>query len=97
MTIFPLALEADALAFAAAGGQALHVLGVSPGRLYDQDLPRLVTTARRYGMRDVRVHRTSTPRQHVVIIGLPLVSACMDGQQALPAVALVDILEEARR
>jgi hypothetical protein len=95
MTIFPKDFESDALAFAVAGGQALHVLGVSPARLYDQDLQRLVTTARSLGMIEVRVPRTCTNRQHVVIIGLPLIKATMRAQEHVPAAAMVDILTEA--
>lgn len=95
MTIFPLAHESDALAYAVAGGQALHVLGVSPGLLYDRDLPRLVTTARRLGIDGVRVALTGTPHQHVEIRGLPLIRACMEAQEHLPAAVLVDILSEA--
>ena len=97
MTIFPEALESDALKYAGAGGQALHVLGVSPGRLYDQDLPRLVTTARNLGMKEVRVARTGTERQHVVIIGLPLIKACMVAREVPPAITIVDMLQEAIR
>lgn len=95
MTLFPLAFEKDALAYAAAGGQALHVLGVSPGRLYDRDLPRLVTTARSLGLREVLVARTGTARQHVVIIGLPLIKACMAAHEIPTGAVLVDILQEA--
>lgn len=97
MTIFPLGYPDDALAYAAAGGQALHVLGVSSGRLYDQDLPRLVTTARNLGLDAVRVARTGTDHQHVVIIGLPLIKACMHARERIQSTTLIDMLQEARR
>lgn len=97
MTIFPTDHERDALAFADAGGQALHVLGVSPGRLYDHDLGRLVGTARRLGMTGVHVHRTGTQRQHVVVIGLPLIKATMAANTVPAGTTIVDMLQEAIR
>lgn len=69
-----------AIAHAAAGGQALHLMrghfaymrASTPkcfhGRnviahLFDQSLPRLVATAKRLGVRIIKVERESTPGQ----------------------------------
>ncbi len=97
MTIFHLDQEKDAVAYAAAGGQALHVLGITPARLYDRDLPRLVATARGLGLREVHVSRTATDRQHVEVRGLPLIKACMHAREYIPNVSLMDMLQEAYR
>lgn len=91
MTLYRKDEERDALAYAAAGGQALHVLGVTPGRLYDRDLPRLVKTARELGQVSVHVFRTCTDRQHVVLAGMPLIRAGL-GARSLHNVELVDLL-----
>ena len=83
----------EARAYAAAGGQALHVWTPSEGEraafsarglaapfrrarvwahLLDQDRERLVATARRLGVRVVRVGRPGTPHQHVDLCAGPL-------------------------
>lgn len=92
MTLFHPHRERDALAYAAAGGQALQLVAITPARLYDRDLPRLVATVHKLGLRAVHVARTGTARQHVVINGLPLIKACMQAQEHLPAAVLVDVL-----
>ena len=72
--------------FAAEGGQALHVFRRIPGmpapgcfkrskfwaHLYDQDLKRLKATARRLGVRVIKVHHEGTKRQHIDLCGKPL-------------------------
>jgi hypothetical protein len=40
--------------------------------LFDQDLTRLVKTARRLGVRVIRVERSGTPKQHIDLCGKPL-------------------------
>lgn len=94
MRLFDQPLQADAFAYAKAGGQALHLLGLTPARLYDKDLRRLVATARELGMPDVCVAFTGTPRQHVVIKGWPLVKAVVAAGEA-SNVLLVDVLTAA--
>jgi len=91
-------LEA-AVAFAAAGDQALHMMPGSfahmrkdtPGcfrrggqiaHLFDTDLVRLVATARRLGVRIIKVERGGTPRQHIDLCGKPLERACVLCQQS---------------
>jgi hypothetical protein len=95
MTLFRPHQEQDALAYAAAGGQALHLVALTPARLYDRDVARLVQTVRDLGESAVLVAATGTPRQHVVVSGLALCKACL-GARVIDAVALTDILLAAR-
>ncbi|MDQ7832063.1 MAG: hypothetical protein RDU30_10035 [Desulfovibrionaceae bacterium] len=75
----------EALAHAADGEQALLVhswhgpskyacFDGTPeiGKLFDQDSARLVATARRLGVRRVKVDRDGQPGQHVDLVGGPL-------------------------
>lgn len=78
----------EALRYAAAGGQALHVYGALPGHfpgapgvfkrysvwahLLDWDLERLVRTARGLGVRVIRVDRRGLAGQHIDLCGGPL-------------------------
>lgn len=89
----------EAKAEAAAGGQGLHVYSAMPTRfpsapavfkrhpewahLFDQDLERLVATARRLGVRVIKVDREGEPGQHIDLCGAPLArarQACTDVQ-----------------
>lgn len=90
MTLFRPHQEADALAYAAAGGQALHLVALTPARLYDHDCARLVRTVRDLGETSVRVHRTGTAHQHVVVRGMTLLRAGL-AARTVPAVTLLDI------
>lgn len=90
MTLFRPHQEADALAYAAAGGQALHLVALTPARLYDRDCGRLVRTVRGLGETTVRVARTGTPHQHVVVRGMTLIRAGVSAR-TVPAVTLLDI------
>ena len=78
--------------YAAAGGQALHLLSGAiadaigevrripqcfRGRrelahLFDQDRQRLEQTARRLGVRVIKVESPGTPSQHIDLCGRPL-------------------------
>lgn len=69
MKIFAEAERKAARSHAVGGGQALLLCGVGRARLYDQDLTRLIETARGCGMPTVRVVLTGTREQHVEIIG----------------------------
>lgn len=79
----------EAYAYAAQGGQALHLMGgryaylrddtpaCFKGRgelahLFDQDRKRLEASARRLGVRVIRVERPGTPQQHIDLCGKPL-------------------------
>ena len=80
-----------AYAHAVTGGQALHVCDAkafvrddSPNcfkqspqfaHLFDQDHPRLVRTARRFGVRVIKVEHPGTERQHIDLCGRPLARA----------------------
>lgn len=88
MKIFQQRELREAIAYAAAGGQALHVCSsaqfvtaAAPGcfkrskqfaHLLDQNAVRLVKTAKRLGVRVVVVERSAEPRQHVDLCGKPL-------------------------
>ena len=77
-----------ALAEAKAGGQALHEVGqwatVRPGcpavfkrgtgiaHLFDQDVDRLVLTAKGLGVRVIKVERAGKEGQHIDLCGKPL-------------------------
>jgi hypothetical protein len=81
----------EALAWAAAGGQALHIYRAMPEKyprapavfrryrtwahLLDQDRVRLERTARGLGVRIIRVDRPGSPGQHIDLCGRPLARA----------------------
>jgi hypothetical protein len=81
----------EAKAYAAAGGQALHVWDPGPGgwprapavfqrtrpwaHLFDQDLDRLVATAKRLGVKVIKPGRVGGPGQHIDLCGAPLKKA----------------------
>lgn len=90
MTLFRPHQEADALAYAAAGGQALHLVALTPARLYDRNCARLVDTVRALGETAVRVARTGTERQHVEVRGMTLIRAGM-AARTVPAITFVDM------
>lgn len=79
----------EAYAYAASGGQALHLMSgrfaylrkdtpsVFKGRdqiahLFDQNEVRLIETARRLGVRVIKVERRGTPQQHIDLCAGPL-------------------------
>lgn len=76
----------EAIAYAQAGGQALHLFKAMPnmpaprvfgayplwGHLIDYDEARLVETARRLGVRKIVVGRKGRRGQHVDLCGAPL-------------------------
>ena len=88
MRLFETRQIREARAFAASGGQALHLMTGEWARgwggpacfrkatefahLFDQDASRLVFTARLLGVRRVVLHGPGTPRQHVDLCGRPL-------------------------
>lgn len=76
----------DAIKYAQAGGQALHLHTINASRplfkrypviahLFDKDRDRLTATVKRLGVRVVRVERPDTDRQHVDLCGRPLEKA----------------------
>ena len=80
----------EAYAYAACGGQALHLFswpGVYPGapgcfkntkqagHLFDQDKDRLIVTAKQFGVRRIKVSNEGTKKQHVDLCGRPLQKA----------------------
>ncbi|MEN6550033.1 MAG: hypothetical protein ABFE07_28660 [Armatimonadia bacterium] len=91
----------EAQGYAAAGGQALHLINTAillgmdvppPFRgakalahLFDQDLDRLVATAKRLGIRILLVHRPGELSQHVDLVGGPLRKAMKECQRETSA------------
>lgn len=88
MKLFPRNSLPSALAHASSGEQALLVHGWGRpsriacfdgapeiGKLFDLDRDRLVSTARRLGVRRIVVDRDGQPGQHVDLVGGPLAKA----------------------
>lgn len=57
------------------------------GKLYDQDVKRLVQTAAGLGVKRIVVHHNGTPKQHVDLCGGPLLKALRD-IEATPLLAM---------
>ncbi len=81
--------------YAAEGGQALHVWDSKNWRagapscfkrsrlwahLLDQDEERLVATARRLGVRVIKVSKRGRPSQHIDLCGKPLARAMAEAE-----------------
>lgn len=75
-----------AIQYAKEGGQALHVHPFTSGHrlfaryneaghLFDQNFDRLVLTAKRLGIRVIKVERIGTDKQHIDICATPLALA----------------------
>ena len=73
----------DAYEHSKAGGQALHLHPLTMGHplfrryneiahLFDQDVDRLIATARKLGVRVIKVEHKGTHRQHIDLCGRPL-------------------------
>ncbi len=71
------------------GGQALHVHSLTDGHplfkryaqiahLFDMDRERLIATARRLGVRKIKVEREGTFKQHIDLCGKPFERACQE-------------------
>jgi hypothetical protein len=83
----------DAIAYAKAGEQALHVhrmnLNGHPlfrrypliAHLFDQNIGRLTCTARALGVRVVKIEHRGTDRQHIDLCGKPFEKACLCCEQ----------------
>lgn len=76
----------EAVAHAGDGGQALHLHTIINGHplfkrypviahLFDQNVDRLILTAKKLGVRIVKVEHLGTPKQHVDLCGKPLLRA----------------------
>ena len=73
-----------AIEHSAQGGQSLHVHPFTQGghklfkryteaaHLFDQDVERLKKTARKLGVRVIKVEKEGTPSQHIDLCGKPL-------------------------
>ena len=88
MKQFPAMKITDARNYAAAGGQALHMMTGNWARgwggpqcfreatefahLFDQDIERLKATARRFGVKRIVVSKPGTASQHIDLCGRPL-------------------------
>lgn len=77
----------EAYEYASKGGQALHLFmdpGIYPGapavfkksrdagHLFDNDKKRLILTARKLGVRIIKLGRENTKKQHIDLCGRPL-------------------------
>lgn len=106
MRLFEAGQAAEAIRWAAAGGQAVCKSAVpcqpAPfwtaawparcARLFDWDATRLVRTAVAMRVRQPHVHRAGTPAQHVVVCGAPWRNAV----QCCPAPAVLGTAGERR-
>ena len=88
----------EAYTYAKEGGQALHLFsdpGVYPGapncfkrsreaaHLFDYNTGRLIATARRLGVRVIKIGRKGSPGQHIDLCGRPLQRAKEEAAQNL--------------
>jgi len=88
----------EACAYAQGGGQALHLFSdprIYPGapncfkrsreaaHLFDYNIGRLISTARRLGVRVIKVGRKGAPGQHIDLCGKPLRMAKEEASQVL--------------
>lgn len=55
--------------------------GEDIAHMFDQNLNRLMTTARRLGVRVVRVERKGTKYQHIDLVGSPLARAVAEAER----------------
>lgn len=84
--------------YAKTGGQSLHLFsdpGIYPGapncfkrsheaaHLFDYNIGRLIATARRLGVRVIKIGRKSRPGQHIDLCGRPLLRAKEEASQIL--------------
>lgn len=75
-----------AMGYAMGGGIAIHTYNALPmkraplcfkrskgwAHLFDQDKDRLISVARAFGVRVVKVHHEGTEKQHIDLCGVPL-------------------------
>ena len=88
----------EAYAYAEQGGQTLHLFsdpGIYPGapncfkrsreaaHLIDYDIDNLIATARRLGVRVIRIGRKGKRGQHIDLCGRPLQKARSEASQSL--------------
>lgn len=77
----------EAKEYSKQGGQALHVHNINSGHrlfkrypvighLFDADKTRLIATARRLGVRVIKVEREGEEGQHIDLCGKPFERAC---------------------
>jgi len=88
----------EAYSYAQGGGQALHLFsdpGIYPGapkcfkhsreaaHLFDYNIGRLIATARRLGVRVIKIGRKGRRGQHIDLCGKPLSKAKEEASQSL--------------
>lgn len=88
----------QAIEYAEQGGQALHLMdaqnwpGAAPAvfrrhrnwaHLIDRDEARLVATAKRLGVKNIKVSRQNRPGQHIDLCGEPLARAIGEAMQQI--------------
>ena len=86
----------EAKEYSKQGGQALHVHNINSGHrlfkrypvighLFDADKTRLIATARRLGVRVIKVEREGEEGQHIDLCGKPFEGACQECNLTLHA------------
>lgn len=97
MKIFTQREMMEAVLFSMKGGQAIHLHSFNQGHplfkrypliahLFDRDEERLISTARRLGVRVIKVERKGEQAQHIDLCGKPFERACKEATEHTLAV-----------
>jgi hypothetical protein len=93
MRKFEMKEQRAAIQYAADGNQALHLHTFTQNghplfkrykviaHLFDQDVERLISTVKRFGVRNIKVEYRGLPPQHIDLCGLPFERACTAAAQ----------------
>lgn len=92
MKIFETRELQEAVLFSMKGGQAIHLHSFNAGHpmfkrypviahLFDRDKIRLIATARRLGVRVIKVEREGEQAQHIDLCGKPFDRACKEAAE----------------
>lgn len=88
---FEMREQRAAIACSQSGGQALHIHTLTQGHklfkkysqiahLFDMDKDRLLATARRLGVRKIKIGREGELGQHIDLCGKPFERACAEAE-----------------
>jgi len=92
MKVFQMREMREAIRFACEGGQAIHLHNINHGHplfarypqiahLFDQNKSRLISTARKLGVRVIKVEYDGKEAQHIDLCGKPLERALCATEQ----------------